>query len=360
MKAAVCYEFNKPVVIEDVELAAPGKGEVKIRLAATAVCHSDIHDWKGEMPGPTPFIGGHESAGYVDKVGAGVTSVKAGDPVVVSLLASCGKCYYCITGLPHLCEHRFDPPPEPRVRNKKGQPLSLKGNIGGFAGYVVVDESQVVKVPKEMPLDRAALLACGVTTGFGGVVNRAKVRPFQSVVVMGAGGVGINAIQGAAYVGAYPIIAVDVLDAKMKMAMDFGATHMVNARREDAAEAIRKLTAGRGADFVFVTVGSIAAIKQGFSFTGLRGTAVLIGLPNFREQFCFAPLELIPTEKNIIGGFMGATNLKIDIPNLVALYQTGRLKLDELITGRYPLERINEAMALTEKGEGLRNVIMFE
>ena len=360
MKAAVCYEFNKPVVLEDVELSEPGKGEVKIRVAATAICHSDVHDWKGEMPGPTPFIGGHESAGYIDKVGAGVTSVKVGDPVVVSLLAHCGHCYYCVTGLPHLCENRFAPPKEPHVRNKKGQPLQLKGNVGGFAEYVVVNESQVVKVPREVPLDRAALLACGVITGFGGVVNRAKVRPFQSVVVMGAGGVGINAVQGAAYVGAYPIIAVDVLDSKMKMAMDFGATHMVNAKREDAADAIRKLTAGRGAEFVFVTVGSVAAIKQGMSFTGQRGTTVIIGLPNFRDQLSFSPLEMIPSEKNIIGGFMGATNLKIDIPNLVNLYQAGRLKLDELITGRYPLSKINEAMALTEKGEGLRNVIMFE
>jgi S-(hydroxymethyl)glutathione dehydrogenase/alcohol dehydrogenase len=332
---------------------------VKIRLAATAICHSDIHDWRGEMPGPTPFVGGHESAGYVDKVGEGVTSVKEGDPVVVSLLASCGKCYYCITGLPHLCENRFEPALEPRLRNKKGQPLSPKGNIGGFAEYVVVDESQVVKVPADMPLDRAALLACGVITGFGGVVKRARVAAFQSVVVMGAGGVGINAIQGAAYVGAYPVIAVDVLDSKMKMAMDFGATHTVNAKNEKAADEIRKLTSGRGADFVFVTVGSIAAIKQGMSFTGQRGTTVLIGLPSFKDQLSFSPLEMIPTEKNLIGGFMGATNLKVDIPNLVTLYRNGRLKLDELITGRYPLERINEAMALTEKGEGLRNVIMF-
>ena len=360
MKAAVCYELGKPLVIEDVDLAEPGKGDVKIRLAATAICHSDIHDWKGEMPGSTPFVGGHESAGYIDKVGAGVTSVKAGDPVVVSLLASCGTCYYCVTGLRHLCENRFAPPPEPRVKNKKGQPLQLKGNVGGFAEYVVVNESQVVKVPRDMPLDRAALLACGVITGFGGVVSRAKVRPFQSVVVMGAGGVGINAIQGAAYVGAYPIIAVDVLDSKMKMALDFGATHMVNAKNEKAAEEILKLTGGRGAEFVFVTVGSVAAIKQGMSFTGQRGTTVIIGLPNFRDQLSFSPLEMIPSEKNIIGGFMGATNLKIDIPNLITMYQTGRLKLDELITGRYPLDSINEAMALTEKGEGLRNVIMFE
>jgi Zn-dependent alcohol dehydrogenase len=360
MKAAVCYEFGKPLVVEDLELAPPGKGEVRVRLAATAICHSDIHDMKGELPGPVPFVGGHESAGYIDKVGPGVMSVKAGDPVIVSLLLSCGTCYYCISGLPHLCQAKFAPPKEVRLRNKKGQPIAQKAGVAGFAQYVLVDESQVVKVPEDMPLDRAALLSCGVTTGFGAVVNRMKVRPFQSVVVMGAGGVGVNAIQGAAHSGAYPIIAVDVLDEKMKTAMQFGATHSVNAKSPDAVEAVKKLTSGRGADYVFVTVGSIAAIGQGFAMSGPRGTTVLIGLPNFKETYCFSPLELIPTEKTLTGGVMGAANLKVDIPALVTLYQTGRLKLDELITGRYPLERINEAIRSTEKGEALRNVIMFE
>ncbi len=360
MKAAVCYEFGQPLVLEAIELAPPGQGEVRVKLTATAVCHSDIHDMKGELPGPLPFVGGHESAGYVDECGPGVTSFKPGDPVVVSLLASCGQCYYCITGLPHLCQHRFDPPAAPRLKNKKGEPVFQRGNIGGFAESVIVNQSQLVKVPAAMPLDRAALLACGVSTGFGGVVNRAQVKPFESVVVMGIGGVGVNALQGAAYTGAYPVIAVDVLEGKLKMARDFGATHAVNAASKDAVETIRGLTGGRGADYVFVTVGSIAAIKQGISFTGQRGTTVLIGLPNFKDQLSLSPLELIPTEKNIIGGFMGAANLRIDIPNLVAMYQSGRLKLDELITGRYPLEKINEAVASTEKGEGLRNVIMFK
>jgi S-(hydroxymethyl)glutathione dehydrogenase/alcohol dehydrogenase len=360
MKAAVCYEFGKPLVIEDLVLSEPVKGEVKVKVTATAVCHSDIHDVKGDLPGPLPFVGGHETAGYVDKVGAGVASVKIGDPVVVSLMTSCGECFYCLTGLKHLCEKRFDPPKEPRIHDKKGKPIIQKANVGGFAEYVIVNESQVIKLPKDMPLDRAALLACGVTTGFGGVVNRAKVQPFQSVVIMGAGGVGVNAIQGAAYSGAYPIIAADVLDSRLKMAMEFGATHTVNTRSKDAGDTIKKLTGGRGADFVFVTVGSVAAIQQGFSFTAMRGTTVLIGLPNYRDTFAFSPMDLIPMERNIIGGFMGAANLRIDIPNLVTMYRTGRLKLDELITGRYPLSRINDVFAMTEKGEGLRNVIMFD
>jgi S-(hydroxymethyl)glutathione dehydrogenase/alcohol dehydrogenase len=359
MKAAVCYEFNKPLVVEDVDLANPGAGEVKVRVAATAICHSDIHDMKGELPGPLPYVGGHESAGYIEETGPGVTSVQAGDPVVVSLLISCGECYYCLSGLPHLCVEKFAPQKGAVLRNKKGQSLAQRGSVGGFAEYVLVRESQVIKVPADMPLDRAALLSCGVITGFGGVVNRAQVRASQSVVVMGAGGVGINSVQGAACIGAYPVIVVDVLGSKMELAKSFGATHTVNARREDAADEIRKLTGGRGADFVFVTVGSIAAIKQGIAFTAPRGTTVVIGLPPADQELCFSPLDLIPTERNLIGGFMGATNLKMDIPKLITMYQTGRLKLDELISGRYPLARINEAVESTIKGDVLRNVIMF-
>lgn len=360
MKAAVCYEFGKPLSVKEIKLAEPAEGEVRVKVAGTAICHSDVHDLKGELPGPVPFVGGHETAGHVEALGQGVTSVKVGDPVVVSLLASCGECYYCITGMPHLCPAKFAPPNSPRITTADGQPIAQRGSIGGFAEYVLVDQSQLVVLPGDMPLDRAALLACGVITGFGAVVNRTQVKAFQSVVVMGVGGVGINAIQGAAYVGAYPVIAVDMLDVKLETAKKFGATHAVNAGAADAADKIRQLTSGRGADYVYVTVGSIAAIKQGMSFTGSRGTIVLIGLPPAASELCFSPLEIIPTEKNIIGGFMGATNLQVDIPQLVAMYQSGRLKLDELITGRYRLEDINEAIAETEKGEGLRNVIMFE
>ena len=359
MKAAVCYEFNRPLIVEEVDLDSPVKGQVKVRVAATAVCHSDIHDIKGELPGKLPFVGGHETAGYVDQVGVDVTSVKAGDPVVVSLLKSCGKCFYCISGLPHLCQSVMTPPKVPALRNARGETLVQKGNVGGFAEYVLVDESQVVKVPPEIPLDRACLLACGVSTGFGGVVNRAQVRPFNSVVVMGTGGVGINAIQGAAYSGAYPIVALDVLDEKLRTALAFGASHTVNATRADAVDAVRQIASGRGADYVFITVGSIAAIRQGFAMSGPRGKTVIIGLPPAKETMTFSPLELIASERTLTGGFMGSANLKIDIPRLVTLYQTGHLKLDELITGRYPLQRINEAIESAEKGEALRNVIMF-
>src|SRR3972149_5241372 len=166
MKAAVCHEFNKPLVVEEIKLAPTRRGEVKVRVAATAICHSDIHDIKGELPGALPFIGGHETAGHVEEVGAGVTSVKAGDPVVGSLLPSCGRCYYCTSGLPHLCPSKFAPKESVRLRDKQGKPVIQKAGVAGFAEYVLVDESQVVAVPGDMPLDRVALLACGVITGF--------------------------------------------------------------------------------------------------------------------------------------------------------------------------------------------------
>jgi S-(hydroxymethyl)glutathione dehydrogenase/alcohol dehydrogenase len=360
MKAAICYEFGKPLAIEDVEIGSPQKGQVKVRLAATAICHSDIHDMKGELPGALPFVGGHESAGYIQELGAGVAGLKVGDPVVVSLLTSCGHCFYCLTGMPHQCENWNPGKKCEHLHNKKGQVLVPKGGVGGFAEYVIVDDSQVAVIPTDMPIDRAALLACGVITGFGGVVNRAKVRPFESVVVIGTGGVGINAVQGAAYSGAYPIIAVDVLDNRLQTALKFGATHTVNSKLEDPVEAVKKLTSGRGTNYAFITVGNVSAIRQGFSMLSARGTAVIIGLPSFKDTLNLSPFEFIKPEKTLTGGFMGSANLKIDIPRLITLYKTGRLKLDELVTGRYPLEEINKAVESTEKGEGIRNVIIFK
>ncbi len=360
MKAAVCYEFNKPWVVEDVDIDPPKKGEVKVRLAATAICHSDIHACKGEMADTPPFVGGHESAGYIEEVGEDVTSVKPGDPVVASLLASCGKCLYCLTGLPHLCEVMAPfGDPKKRVINKKGQRLVQAANIGSFAEYTVIDESQVVKVPKDMPLDRAALLACGFITGFGAVVNRAQIKPLSSVVIIGTGGVGISAVQGAALSGAYPIIAVDILDNKVEASRTFGATHTLNSKKKDAIEAVKELTSGRGADYAFVTVGNIDAIRQGFSMVGTRGTAVIVGVPAPAETITLSPLEFLGGEKTLTACQMGSTNLRVHIPKLVALYKAGFIKLDEMITGRYPLEQINEAQELVERGEALRNVIVF-
>jgi len=362
MKAAICYETGKPLVVEDgVTVASPGKGEVKVRVAVTAVCHSDLHFFSGEIESPLPGLAGHETAGYVDEVGEGVTKVKKGDTVVIGTVGSgCGHCYYCTIGARHFCVER-DAYMKPKHKNKKGQPLALMaGPVGGFAEYTTVPQELVTGIPGDMPLDRAALLACGVTSGFGAVVNRARVKAMSSVVVVGTGGVGLNSIQGAAFSGAYPVIAVDVLDSKLETARAFGATHMVNVTKEkDPVNAVKDMTSGRGADYVFVTVGSVDAIRQGFSMCGDMGMTVIIGLAR-GDLRAIDPMEFPFTEKVLTGCGGGSVRSSIDIPYLVSLYQAGKLKLDELITGHYPLERINEAIVSFEKGEALRNIITFE
>ena len=357
MKAAVCYEFGKPLVVEEVDIDPPQQGEVKVRIGATAICHSDIHAIKGEMGGRAPLVAGHESAGYIEEVGEGVISVKPGDAVVVSLLTSCGQCFYCRTGRSYLCEAEFPLSKERRLHNKQGKALRPMARVGSFAEYVIVDQSQLVVVPKELPIDRMALLACGVITGFGAVVNRARVAPLSSVVIIGTGGVGLNAVQGAAFSGAHPVIAVDVSDFKLKSAMAFGATHAVKASDEDAVEQVQKLTSGRGANYVFITVGSTAAIEQGYAMSGPRGLIVVVGLAPRTEKLTLP--VFFSDERMLTSSIMGTTRLSVDVPRLVALYQAGRLKLDELITKRYPLGQINQAIAAVEKGEALRNVIMF-
>ena len=362
MKAAICYEFGKPLVVEDITLDPPRKGEVKVRLAATAICHSDIHTIRGEARFPTvlPIVGGHESAGYVDEVGEGVTEVKAGESVLVCLLSPCGKCPNCLAGLSHLCETKFPLSNESRLHNKKGQSLTNFVQVGGFAEYTIVNECQLVHLPKEFPMDRASLLSCGVMTGFGAVVNRARVQPLSSVVVVGTGGVGLNAIQGAAFAGANPVIAIDVLDNKLEAAHSFGATHTINAKKVDPVKTVKEITHGRGTDYAFTVVGSKTAIKQAMQMLGPRGMVVMISMPEGKDEMInIPPMEFANGENVFTTCLMGSTNLHKDVPKLMELYLGGRLKLDELITGRYPLDKINEAIISVEAGEALRNVIVF-
>jgi len=360
MKAAVCYEFGKPLVVEEVEIDPPQRGEVNVKLSATAICHSDVHWVRGEWGGALPLVAGHEAAGMVADVGEGVDTVNPGDHVVVSLLRSCGRCTYCLTGAPYLCSGDFALKTESRLRNRHGERLDRAGGLtGSFAEYTVVDQSQCVKIPDEIPLDRAALLACGVITGLGAVVNTAKVAPGSSVAVIGIGGVGLNSVQGAVLAGARMIIAVDLLDNKLVAARIFGATHTVNAAKEDAVEAIQALTAGQGVDYAFATVGNVQAISQAFAALRGGGMAVIVGIPEAGTTVSLPPFHFI-YDRKIVGSIMGSTRLSVDVPWLVELYQQGRLKLDELITKRYSLEQINEAIESMERGESLRNVIVFD
>jgi NDMA-dependent alcohol dehydrogenase len=359
MKAAVCYEYGKPLVVEEVELDPPRVNEVKVKLAACAICHSDVHYVRGDWGSGSPMVAGHEAAGFVSEVGPGVTHVAPGDPVVVTLLRACGHCFYCTIGRPYNCEGEFPVDGESRLRNRDGVPLKRGLRTAAFAEYSLVDQTQVVKIPPDMPLDRASLLACGVITGWGAVVNTAQVTPGSSVVVIGAGGVGLNSVQGARLCGAVKIIAVDLLDNKLEAARVFGATHTINAMRQDALAAVLELTEGRGADCSFATVGSAVAITQASQMIRKGGTAVVVGMPSNADAEFTLNAHGLTEGRTIVGSLMGSARLSVDVPKLVALYQQGRLKLDELISGRYPLDKINDAIESMERGEALRNVIQF-
>ena len=359
MKAAVCYEFGKPLVVEDIEIDPPRTGEVKVRLAACAICYSDIHYMEGAWGGMLPAVYGHEAAGIVEEAGPGVTQAGRGDRVVVSLLRSCGRCFFCAQGDPNMCETVFPLDQERRLRGKDGQAIHQGLRTGAFAEYVVVEQSQVVPIPEEISFECASLLACGVITGLGAVVNTARVPAGSAVVVIGTGGVGLNSVQGAALAGAQPIVAVDLSNAKLETSRAFGATHTVNPTQEDAKEAVRSLTRGRGADYVFVTVGSAEAIEQGLGLLRRAGTLVVVGMPASGVKVEIEAVAFANNGQRMLGSKMGSARLGIDVPKLVALYRQGRLKLDQLITARYPLDDINEAIADVKRGEALRNVIVF-
>ncbi len=363
MKAAICYELSKPVVIEEVTLDPPGRGEVKIKMAATAICHSDIHAMKGEHGNiQLPAVAGHEICGYVEEVGEGVAYVKKGDKVIGSIIPEgCGQCYYCKIGLSSQCTtNRLFLYGKGKYVNKKGQRLTqYAGAVAGFAEYATIPEVNLVKVPEDLPVDRACLLACGVISGFGAVLYRARVQVNSSVAVVGCGGVGLNAIQGALYTGAYPIIGVDVRDVKLQNARFFGATHTVNAKTEkDPIEKVKEITYGRGVDTVIVAVAGIEILRQSFMMSARDGTTCIIGHGWGEQMTAFTPLDFMGGKK-LTGSAMGAVRLRIDIARLIELYKAGRLKLDELVSGHYRFDQINEALASSEKGDVIRNVIMF-
>ncbi|HSW57985.1 MAG TPA: zinc-binding dehydrogenase [Dehalococcoidales bacterium] len=363
MKGAVCVEFGKPWEIQEMELDKPARGEVMVKVAACAICHSDIHSAQGEHSLiPLPAVGGHEIAGYIAEIGEGVTYVKPGDPVIVSIPQhGCGHCYYCLIGQGYNCPNfplKLAAPG--RYTNNKGQRLwQFAGDIAGFVEYTTCSENHVVKIPQNMPLDRACLLACGVISGFGAIVNRAKVKPFDSVAVVGAGGVGLNAVQGARFSGAHPVIAVDVMEGKLEMARKFGATHTVNSRTEkDAVQKVKEITDGRGADVIIVAVAGIEILRQAFNMSSRNGMTVVIGHAGREWMSTFDATEFVGG-KIMSGSAMGATRPRLDIPRLIDLYQHGRLKLDELVSRRYPFAQINQAMDDSMKGDALRNVLIF-
>ncbi|ARE82605.1 S-(hydroxymethyl)mycothiol dehydrogenase [Roseovarius mucosus] len=356
--AAVCHEFGAPLVIEPVHLRAPEAGEVQVEVKAVAICHSDISYAMGGWGGTLPAVYGHEAAGIVSAVGAGVSGFALGDPVVVTLIRACGHCAPCATGRPTGCETPQDDGHGP-LSTLSGGRLHQAMACGAFATSVVVHHSQIVKIPHGIDMAAASLLACGVITGVGAVINAANLRAGQDVVVIGAGGVGLNAIQGARIAGARRIVAVDMTEDKLAAAREFGATDGVLATEEKPWRSA-KAAMGRGADAVLVTVGAAKAYDLAPRYLAGGGKVIMVGMPHTGAASSYEAASFAAMGQSMVGSKMGEAVIRRDIPWMVDLYGQGRLKLDELISRRWRFDQINEAIADTKSGSARRNVIVFE
>ena len=360
MKAAVFHGPKLPLSIEDVELDKPQDREVLIKTVASGVCHSDLHFVDGFYPYPAPAVLGHEAAGIIEEVGRQVTYVKPGDHVICCLSVFCGYCAKCMSGHPNLCSNKQatqrDPKDKPRI-SQKGKLVNQFLDISSYCEKMLLHENAVVKIREDLPLDRAALIGCGVTTGVGAVLNTAKIEPGSTVAVFGAGGVGLAAIQGARIAGARKIIAVDKFEGKLAMAKRLGATDTVDASSSDPVDEIRKLTGG-GVDYSFEAIGLKSAAEQAFNALKPGGTATVIGMIPVGQKVEIDGYMFL-TERKLQGSSMGSNRFRIDMPRYIDFYMQGRLNLDEMISRRGKLEDVNEAFRAMKAGEVARTVLMF-
>ncbi len=360
MKAAVFREVNKPMEIEEISVSKPGPREVLIRTKAAGICHSDLHFWNGSYPGQVPMVLGHESAGVVEQVGSDVHYVKPGDHVITCLSVFCGHCEQCLTGHMSLCnepETNRTKEEEPRLSHND-QPLTQFAQLGSFAEMMLVHEHALVKVREDMPMDRAALIGCGVTTGIGAVIHTAKVEPGSTVAVIGCGGIGLSAINGAALAGAARIIAVDMVPSKLELARKFGATDVVDASDGEAVGKVIEMTGG-GVHYSFEAIGLKATAEQAFQMLRAGGTATVIGMIPPGQMVSLHGVDFL-SEKKIQGSFMGSNRFRVDMPRFIDFYLQGKLHLDDLISNRIALTDINEGMEALKTGEIARSVIMFD
>ena len=363
-KAVLCRELNQPVVVESITVDPPGRGEITVRIAACGVCHSDLSATNGTIALPPPLVLGHEAAGEIVEVGEGVTGLAVGDHVVSSFVYMCGVCRFCSGGRPVLCVEQgkalvTPPAGTPRTHDAAGKPLNIFSGCGVMAEYATLSQDNVVKIDKAIPLDRAALVGCAVTTGVDAVFNTARVEPGSSVVVFGCGGVGLNAIQGASIAGAQMIVAVDTAEAKLEFAKTFGATHTLLAKPgEDPVKALKKMTGG-GADYAFECVGSGELAATAYRATARGGKTVVVGVARGSDTLSVKPAGLVFEEKSLQGSYFGSCVPRIDFPRMLGLYMAGKLKLDELITKRYSVEEAPQAFADMQSGKNARGVIVF-
>lgn len=353
MKAAVFYGIDKPVAVTDVRLKDPGPGEVRITLKAAGLCHSDLSVIDGTIPYPTPVVLGHEGAGVIDAVGSGVTAVKEGDAVIVSTLSHCGRCPACEVGRPTQCRNAPSPK-DSRPFVVDGAPAFQFANASVFAEATVVREQGAIPIDPRVPFDRACLIGCGIMTGFGAVINRARVETGASMAVFGVGGIGLNCVQGGVLAGAGKIIAVDIMPQKLEWARRFGATHTIDSSKDDPVAAIKDLTGG-GADYTFEAVGNLAVIKQALDALGPGGALTIVGVPKMGSSLEFV-VHALYQNKAILGCRYGTARPRVDFPMLADLYLNGRLKIDELITHHYTLDEFSTGIEDLRRGQLARGV----
>ena len=363
-KAVISRENNQRVVVETIEVAPPRAGEVMIKLAACGVCHSDLSATNGTIPFPPPIILGHEGAGEVIEVGAGVTGFKVGDHVLSSFVTMCGVCHYCTIGRPALCDLGAKtlytlPTGDLRTSDASGAPLNIFSGCGVMAEYATLNTRSIIKIPQDAPLKQAALVGCGVMTGFCAATNTARVEPGAMVAVFGCGGVGLSAIQGAAVSGAGMIVAVDIDDFKLELAKLMGATHTVNSKgEENLVKTLKKLTGG-GVDYAFECVGSGELAATAYSALRKGGKAVIVGVARPKDMTSIRTASITFEEKTLTGSYFGSARPREDAPRILGLYKSGKVKLDELVTRTYSIDEAPKAFADLEAGKNARGVIVF-
>lgn len=363
--AAVLHEFNTPLVVEEVELGEPRANEVRVQMVSSGVCHSDLHIATGDIPVNLPIICGHEGAGIVAEVGPGVSRARVGDRAVLSWVAPCGACTYCSSGNPALCETAIGPSyaghlrdGTSRFRDGDANPISHHLMMSSFSRDVVVPEAAVIPVPDDVALEPLAVIGCAVATGIGAAVNTAQVQLGDSVAVIGCGGVGLNAIQGARLRGAGTIIGVDVIGEKLEAARRFGATGTVDASSEDTVEALKGMTDGRGVDIAIEAIGNPSTVATAVKSLRRGGTAVQVGIAPYGTEVTI-DMTLLLDERKLLGCYYGSLRPAYDIPRYIDLYRAGRLLVDELITAEIEQHQINEAFELLHEGVGIRSLIRY-
>lgn len=364
---AVIRHLGSKWSVETLEVAEPGPTEVRIKVMASGFCHSDDHLVTGDIPNDLPMVGGHEGAGIIEAVGSAVTGLRVGDHIATAYLPACGRCSWCARGMQYICdsgagmETGFGAGGVVRFRSGDGEPLGAMQRLGTFANYLVTDQAQAVRIDEDIPFDIAALVSCGVGTGWGAAVNAAAIRPRHTALIVGVGGVGINSVQGAANAGAAYVVAVDPVEFKRERALALGATHAF-ASIEEAMPFVRSVTNGQGADAAVITVGVVDGqlIADAFAAVRKEGTVAVVSIGQNTPGIPISPLELVTYAKTLRGVLFGNCNPTRDIPELLAYWKAGKLKLEELITTRYALDEVNQAYDDMHAGRNLRGVLVHE